>query len=200
MANPEYEITHAVIRYALRCMRDSNWHALREMGFGCKECEALNKLALADLAALETRIQGHVLKIELNQRLFWAALDEVKREATELQDRIDLIKRDAPADMMLSLYGIGDKEYARLRRRHGIPTGVGRPLELDPDTVHTLSEILTRYQRTPTPADWLVVAEESGLGLRAIWREYRRWRAFLPGKSYRDRGKMSGLADRDCSW
>ena len=33
MTTPEYEITHAAIRYALQCMLDGNWHALREMGF-----------------------------------------------------------------------------------------------------------------------------------------------------------------------
>ena len=30
MARPEYEITHAAIRYALQCTLERNWHALRE--------------------------------------------------------------------------------------------------------------------------------------------------------------------------
>ena len=177
MARPEYEITHAAIRYALQCVLDGNWHTLREMGFGCKECEALNNLTLADLAALERRLSGHILKIELNQSLFWAALAQVKRETTELQTRIDLIKRDAPADMMRAIYGIGDKEYTRLRRHHDVPSGVGRPLELDPDATWALSEILNRYKQVLTPADWLSIADESGIGLRTIWREHKRWQS-----------------------
>jgi hypothetical protein len=177
MARPEYEITHAAIRYALQCVLDGNWHTLREMGFGCKECEALNNLTLADLAALERRLSGHILKIELNQSLFWAALAQVKRETTELQTRIDLIKRDAPADMMRAIYGIGDKEYTRLRRHHDVPSGVGRPLELEPDAVWALSEILNRYKQVLTPADWLSIADESGVGLRTIWREHKRWQS-----------------------
>ena len=40
MARSEYEITHAAIRYATACMLDGNWHALREMGFGHRECDA----------------------------------------------------------------------------------------------------------------------------------------------------------------
>ena len=177
MARPEYEITHAAIRYALQCVLDGNWHTLREMGFGCKECEALNNLTLADLAALERRLSGHILKIELNQSLFWAALAQVKRDTTELQTRIALIKRDAPADMMRAIYGIGDKEYTRLRRHHDVPSGVGRPLELEPDAVWALSEILNRYKQVLTPADWLAIAEESGVGLRTIWREHKRWQS-----------------------
>ena len=55
MARSEYEITHAAIRYATACMLDGNWHALREMGFGHRECDALQDLTLADLAALERR-------------------------------------------------------------------------------------------------------------------------------------------------
>ena len=50
MARPEYEITHAAIRYALQCVLDGNWHTLREMGFGARECEALNDLTLEDLS------------------------------------------------------------------------------------------------------------------------------------------------------
>ena len=86
MSRPEYEITHAAIRYALQCMHESNWHALREMGFGSQECEALSQLTLAELAALEKRLSGHILKIELNASLFWAALAEVRRE-TPAPDR-----------------------------------------------------------------------------------------------------------------
>ena len=177
MARHEYELTYAAIRYALRCQLDGNWHTLREMGFSRKECEALNNLTLADLAALERRLSGHILKIELNQSLFWAALAQVKRETTEQQTRIALIKRDAPADMMRTIYGIGDKEYTRLRRHHDVPSGVGRPLELDPDATWALSEILNRYKQVLTPADWLAIADESGIGLRTIWREHKRWQS-----------------------
>lgn len=175
MARNEYEITHAAIRYALACMLDSNWHALREMGFGHRECEALQALNLADLAALERRLSAHILKIALNQPLFWAALAEVRRERSAAQTRIELIKRDAPAEMLRALYGMGDKEYTRLRRHHGVPCGVGRPVELDPDATWALSELLHRYPPVLSPTDWLAIADESGLALRTLWREQRRW-------------------------
>lgn len=190
MTNPEYEITHAAIRYAIQCMHDGNWHALRSMGFGCKECEALSRLTMADLVALEQRIAGHALKIELNHTLFWVALSDIRRETTEVETRVALIKRDAPADMLRALYGIGDKEYTRLRRLHGMQTGVGRPAELNLNGILVLSDILIRYGEHPTPADWLAIAEESQLSMRTIWREFKRWR----GPQSASRARESTLA------
>ena len=130
---------------------------------------------------LERRLSGHILKIELNQSLFWAALAEVRRESTAAQTRIELIRRDAPAEMLRALYGMGDKEYTRLRRHHGVPSGVGRPLELDPDAAWALSEVLHRYPPVPAPKDWLAIADESGVALRTIWREHRRWQTATSG-------------------
>ena len=39
----------------------------------------------------------------------------------------------------------------------------------------TLSEILNRYKQVIKPSDWLAIADESGIGLRTIWREHKRW-------------------------
>jgi hypothetical protein len=177
MARSEYEITHAAIRYALACMLDGNWHALREMGFGHRECEALQAMNLADLAALERCLSAHVLKIELDRPRFWAALAEVRRERDTAQVRTELIKRDAPAGMLRALYGMGDKEYTRLRRHLGVPCGVGRPLELDPDAAWALSEVLHRYPPVLSATDWLAIADESGVPLRTLWREHKRWQS-----------------------
>ena len=94
MARSEYEITHAAIRYATACMLDGNWHALREMGFGHRECDALQDLTLADLAALERRLSGHILKIELNQSCSGRPWPR-SGASTATQTRVELIRRDA---------------------------------------------------------------------------------------------------------
>ena len=184
MLTPEYEITHAAIRYAIQCMQESNWHALREMGFGPRECEAIANLTLADLSALEKRIHGHVLKVQLDAGLLWQALDDIKQKSTEQHTLTDLIQRDAPAEMMHALFGMGEKTYTRMRRHHQVSTGVGRPSELHPDTIMKLSAVLDRFDSPLSPADWVVAADESGLTLRTLWREYRRWHApSSPSKS-----------------
>lgn len=175
MTNPEYEITHAAIRYAMQCILDENRHALLEMGFGTKECEAISQLSVADLLRLERRITGHALRIQLNQDLFWSTLAEIQRDRSEEKICIDLLKCDAPADLIRELYGIGEKQYARLRRIHGAPKGVGRPSELKEDEAWTLSEVLSGYTGMLSPSDWLAVAKDTGLSLRVIWPAFKRW-------------------------
>ena len=177
MATPEFDITFAVIRYAMQCVQEGNSHALREIGFGPSESEAISHLTLDDLAILERRITGHVLKIALDRTLFWAALAEIKREATEREARLALLRLDAPAGLMNALYGIGTKEYTRLRQTHGVPNGVGRPPELDTDAAWSLSEILNRYKEPLSPTDWLAIVADSGLPLRAAWRKYSHWKS-----------------------
>jgi hypothetical protein len=175
MAIPQFEITHAVIRYAARCLQDNNHHALREMGFGREECEAISHLTVTDLAALERRITGHILKVQLDKRLFWLAVSDLKREATRRDLRKELIERDAPADMMKALFRINEKEYTKLRQLYEVQVGVGRPLELDPDASWALSEALAAHAPPIGPAEWLKMAEQTALPLRACWREYQRW-------------------------
>ena len=177
MLRPEYEITHATIRYAMQCMQESNWHALREMGFGPRECEAIANLTLVDLNALERRIHGHVLKVHLDPALLWQALEDIKRESSKQHTLADLIQRDAPAEMMRALFGMGEKTYTRLRRHLQVSTGVGRPTELNPDAIMRLSAMLDRFENPLSPADWVAAADESGQTLRTLWREYRRWHA-----------------------
>jgi hypothetical protein len=94
--------------------------------------------------------------------------------------------------MLRALYGMGDKEYTRLRRHHGVPSGVGRPLELDPDAAWALSEILHRYPPVPAPKDWLAIADESGVALRTIWREHRRWQTPTSGTAADAAGQRRG--------
>ena len=175
MGKPEFDITQATLRYALQCMHNGNWPVLRDMGFGPRECEALAELTLAELIALEQRMSCRILKVELDSAVFWQALEDLEHDTTEQSVLYELIKRDAPAQMMGVLYGMGEKTYTRLRRRLAVSAGVGRPAELSLDAVYALSEILTRFDLPLSPADWLVTAEETGLSLRAIWRAYRHW-------------------------
>ena len=141
-------------------MRSARWAS------AARNARPLSQLTLADLTSLEKRPSGHILKIELNPALFWAALAEVRHETSATETRVELIKRDAPADMMRALYGIGDKDYTRLRRHHGAIRRCGPTHRAGPDATWALSEILNRYNRSIQPSDWLAIADESGIGLR----------------------------------
>jgi hypothetical protein len=149
------------------------------MHFGPKEVEALRELNLADLYRVGS-LQAHCLAIHLDRDVFWPMLANLRatREAEELQR--DLIQADAPLEMMRSLFGVGSREYTRLRRMLALEPAVGRPPEPDEDTAHKLWRALSAHLQSDAdePLDakqYLLVHEESGAPMRAIWSVAQRW-------------------------
>ena len=179
MAKKEYSITYGVFQYASACINEGDWAALRDMGFGTKEINALHSLNLIELARLQTRIHGHVLRVELDRDRFWIALEQIRRESHAHEARAELIRLNAPADMMKYLFGMGAKEYAACRRALRAPRGVGRPNEPSDDAARNIWRALERFNfredpRLP-PQDWLQVAQEADVCLRVVWRLAQRW-------------------------
>jgi hypothetical protein len=175
----EADLVTAVLLYAMRCVAEGDQHALRAMHFGPKEVEALRELNLADLYRVGS-LQAHCLAIHLDRDVFWPMLANLRatREAEELQR--DLIQADAPLEMMRSLFGVGSREYTRLRRMLALEPAVGRPPEPDEDTAHKLWRALSAHLQSDAdePLDakqYLLVHEESGAPMRAIWSVAQRW-------------------------
>ena len=178
MAEKEYELTYAVLRYAADCLQEGDWPALRDLGFGPKEIEALRNLTLAELGLLARRLAGHALKARLDRPAFWAVLDQVRWEHEHRALRMEFVRRDAPAEMMQALFGMGAKEYAACRRAAEMPPSVGRPSEPDEETAHRVWQAWQDAGVEPGqagPRDWLAVADATGVSLRVIWRLVQRW-------------------------
>lgn len=175
----EADLVTAVLLYAMRCLAEGDQHALRAMQFGPKEIEALRDLNLADLYRVGT-LQAHCLAIRLDRDVFWPMIANLRatREAEELQR--DLIQADAPLEMMRSLFGVGSREYTRLRRMLALEPAVGRPPEPDEETSHKLWRALSAHLQPDAdevldPKQYLAVHEESGAPMRAIWNLAQRW-------------------------
>jgi hypothetical protein len=175
----EADLVTAVLLYAMRCVAEGDQHALRAMNFGPKEVEALRELNLADLYRVGS-LQAHCLAIHLDRDVFWPMLANLRatREAEELQR--DLIQADAPLEMMRSLFGVGSREYTRLRRMLALEPAVGRPPEPDEDTSHKLWRALSAHLQSDAEESldakqYLLVHEESGAPMRAIWSVAQRW-------------------------
>ena len=175
----EADLVTAVLLYAMRCLAEGDQHALRAMQFGPKEIEALRELNLADLYRVGT-LQAHCLAIRLDRDVFWPMIANLRatREAEELQR--DLIQADAPLEMMRSLFGVGSREYTRLRRMLALEPAVGRPPEPDEETSHKLWRALSAQLQPDAdealdPKQYLAVHEESGAPMRAIWNLAQRW-------------------------
>lgn len=178
MARKEFELTHAVLRYAASCLSEGDWSALRDMNVGPKEAEALKGLTLTELTNLERKLAGHVLRIQLDREAFWAVMNQIRREAELQQLRMEFVRLDAPSDMMQSLFGMGVKEYTFARRVLGAPPGVGRPPEPTEEEARAVWLAWERLGLEPSlasPATWLRLAKETALSLRLIWRITQRW-------------------------
>ena len=111
----EGDLITAVLLYAIRCLAEGDQPALTEMNFGPVEVEALKKLQLTDIYGAGV-LQSHCLSISLDRDLYRPLLDQLgrRRETEEIQHQ--LIRADAPLELMQALFGVGSREYTRLRR------------------------------------------------------------------------------------
>lgn len=187
MGNKESELTSAVMLYAIRCLAEGDQSALRNMNFGPREVQALREMNLGDMCHIET-LRAHCLKIALNREVYWPMVAHLRnrRESEELQKA--LISADAAQEMMQTFFGMSGREYARLRRMLVVETISGRPPEPDEEATQKLWEawkqrIEGREEMLLPPEEYLAMHEETGIALRAIWSQTRRWAEYgqLPG-------------------
>jgi len=81
---------------------------------------------------------------------------------------------------MCSLFGVGSREYTRLRRLLTVDPSIGRPAEPDEATSHAVWQAWSeRVKEDPTvpltPEDYLALGEDTGASMRAVWNLIQRW-------------------------
>jgi hypothetical protein len=175
----EAELVTAVLLYAIRCLAEGDQHALREMNFGPREIAALREISLGDLYRAGS-LQAHCLAIELDRDVYWPMLAHLRRERELEEIQRDLIQADVPLEMMRGLFGVGAREYTRLRRLLTLEPAVGRPPEPDEATSHTLWRAWAeRTDNDPSaplaPEDYLALQQETGASMRSVWLLTQRW-------------------------
>ena len=175
----ESELVMAVLLYAIRCLAEGDQHALHGMNFGPEEVAALRELNLADLYRAGS-LQAHCLAIRLNRAVYWPMLTHLRQQRESETVQRDLIQADAPLEMMRSLFGVGSREYTRLRRLLTVDPSIGRPAEPDEATSHAVWQAWSkRVKENPsaslTPEDYLALGEDTGASLRAVWNLIQRW-------------------------
>ncbi len=175
----ESDLVTAILMYAIRCLAEGDHIALRNMNFGPREIEALREMSLSDLYRVES-LRVHCLKIGLDRQVYWPMMDHLRqqRESEEIQQT--LIAADAPLEMMQTLFGVGPREYSRMRRMLSVNPSVGRPPEPDEAGTHMLwhawVDRVGEDQSEPlSPTAYLELHAETGLPMRAIWSLIQRW-------------------------
>ncbi len=174
------EINLAVLRAAAACLRQGDFGALRELGFGLEEIEAVRGLTLDQVDRLADALaEAHVLRVRLDRPAFWSLMARLRAERGREEVQRELLLRGAPQEMMEALYGIGPKRYARLRRGLGAPPGVGRPAEPGESEARRVWQVWAAMGE-PTempPEDWLALCTRAGVSARTAWRLVARWTA-----------------------
>jgi hypothetical protein len=175
----ESDLVTAVLMYAMRCLAEGDQIALRNMNFGPREIEALREMTLADLYRVES-LRAHCLKIALNREVYWPMVDHLRRQREAEETEQALIAADAPLDMIQTLFGLGSKEYSRLRRTLSVEPSVGRPPDADEQSTHRLWHAWDRRvdgedNDLLSAAEYLELHTETGVSMRAIWNLTQRW-------------------------
>jgi len=180
--NKESDLVTAVLMYAIRCLAEGDFPALRNMNFGPKEIDALRAMSLADLYRIES-LRAHCLRITLNRQVYWPMIDHLctQRESEEMLQ--SMIAADAPQEMLQVLYGLNPRDYTRLRRTLSVDPSVGRPPEPDEAGSRQLWEIWSNLVDEDAsgllaPEQYMEIHEETELSMRAIWILTQRWDEF----------------------
>lgn len=175
----EADLITAVLLYAIRCLAEADQSALRDLGFGPREIDALQHLNIADLYRIDA-IRVHCLRVDLNRDVFCHMVEHIRQLRASEEMQQTLIKADAPQEMMQTLFGLGAKEYTRWRRLLTLKPAVGRPAEPDEAQAHALwtawkARVKGEEDALLTAEDYLALRAATEVDLRAIWHLTRRW-------------------------
>ena len=173
----EAGLVSSVFMYAIRCLAEADWTALRAMHFGPREIEALREMSMADLYRIEA-VRGHCLEIRLDRQAWWQMIEHVRDQRKAEEALHSLVAADAPQEMLQVLFGIHARTYGRLRRSLSVAPSVGRPAEPDEESVNRLWQAWPGQKEDETVADpeiYLKVHHETGIPMRAIWTLTQRW-------------------------
>ena len=176
----ETELVKAIIVYCQRCQEEGDIPALREMGFGPREVNALQSLTTSDALRLAST-RSHFLTIRIDTEIYWRMIDYMNREQAKRRLIEDMIRKEAPLPMMHALTGMGSKEFVLQRRKCGMGNSPpGRPAIPTPevvDKVWTALQNSLMKNKVLGPEEFMEIYEdlESEVPLRVIWFLTRQW-------------------------
>ncbi len=175
----EADLVSALYLYASRCWAEGDLPALRAMGFGREEVDALLSLTLPDIQRL-CSVHGHPLKVELDTGTFRLIVEHLCRERRKEETLRALIAADAPLPMMEALYGLNGKEYTGWRKLLAMPPSAGRPPDADEDASHRAwhawrAMLGDRDPDEVEPSELLALHEQTGVPMRSLWNLLQRW-------------------------
>lgn len=180
MKTKEAELTSAVLLYAIRCVAEGDYAALRQMQMGDREIDEMKRIGIRDLYHAGS-LRSHCVSIQFNRDVFWSMVRYMRAQRETDDSLQELIDNDAPFELVRNFYGLSTREYTRRRKAGTGLTNAGRPHEPTDDETDRLWEVWETMDgkdakgRLSTPQRYLELSQDLDISLRSIWLLTERW-------------------------
>ena len=176
----EAELNYAVLAFAARCAAEGDLDALTRIGFDLDDIRVIEQIRLPDLHALSAS-RGHALNIRVDRAALQWLFEHVRRRRTRETLKIELLRFEAPYQMMASFFGMNSHEYAAARQILRMPDARGKPSLKNEQEEQQLWTLWIALADAEHPAKlrredlWLIVGHEIPSGLRCAWSMIQHW-------------------------
>ena len=179
----ETDLCLHVLNHVTALYRGNHRRELNDIGLRPEQAESISALPWVNLHKL-ARYFWFFMTLEVDAKLLKQAIDTSIASGRWINQCVELIRADAPRDLMLRYYGMSCQLYAEAREMHGRRCR-GRPRTLPDDLQSRLyEEFVRQYQNYEEgidplcqPGFFLGIYEnlERKVSLREIWILVQEW-------------------------
>ncbi len=176
----EAELNFHIFVYLSRCVAEGDYHALRSFGFDLEDAAFIEQMRLPDLMAL-CATRGHALNASVDKESLRWLKEHMRRRRNRETLKTELLRAEAPFELMRQMFGMSGKDYAAARLILGQPSGKGRPALAGERDEQRLWHLWVLFAKSDRPARlryedlWLVIGRELDSTIRAAWHTIEAW-------------------------
>lgn len=176
----EAELNFHIFVYLSRCVAEGDFEALRAFGFDMEDVAFVDQIRLPDLMAL-CATRSHALNARVDKESLRWLKEHMRRRRNRETLKTELLRTEAPAELMRQLFGMSGKEYAAARATLGQPSGKGRPALAGENDEQRLWRLWVLFAKPDKPARlrredlWLLIGRELDSTIRAAWHTIETW-------------------------
>lgn len=179
----EVDLCLNLFNHVITLYRRNQQRALSDIGLEPEQAEFISLLPWVELQKL-ARYLWFFTTVKIDNHILDQSIDTAIASARWISQCVELIRADAPRDLMMRYYGMNSQLYAAAREMHGRQCR-GRPRILSDDLQYLLyEEFVRRYQSYGEgidplcqPGFFLAIYESLGrkVSLREIWILIQEW-------------------------
>jgi hypothetical protein len=176
----EAELNFHIFVYLSRCVAEGDYHALRAFGFDLEDAAFIEQIRLPDLMAL-CATRSHALNASVDKESLRWLKEHMRRRRNRETLKTELLRAEAPFELMRQLFGMSGKDYAAARLILGQPSGKGRPALAGERDEQLLWHLWVLCAKADKPSRmrhedlWLVIGRELDSTICAAWHTVEAW-------------------------